>query len=111
MQINLEILKADHFEPGFANQFCEMVITKIQMFKGQYVEFVRAKDERGLASIVHEMVATLKFLSLEEMCIILNQYKTINLESKVETESLLVAVNLCCDQLENSLQLFKHEVA
>ncbi|MEO9803085.1 MAG: hypothetical protein ABJF04_07555 [Reichenbachiella sp.] len=109
MEINLEILKAEHFEPGFAVTFCDMVIAKLDEFKNDYKEYALSKNTDGIKSIVHELIATLRFLNLEEMCEVINRYQSIDLNDTFAIQELVKVVVDYCSQLEKALISFRQE--
>lgn len=107
IEINLDALRTKSFDDEFAQNFSEMLINKMESFRHEYKEYIESKNFEYLSNLVHDVVASLRFLCLEDMCHLIESYKSIDLSNKPMVDELIEDVDANSEKLIAALIIFR----
>lgn len=101
--VSIKALDGDTFDAEFIGVFCEKFIPKLREFASDYREALYNYDTITLRENVHTMTSSLRFLGLENIVLLFNQYKQIDLKDREVVNSLTQDVEDCCALIEEKL--------
>jgi len=106
ININLDKLKGEFFRGEFAVNFSNALLIQMGKFKVAFSNALYQSKTTELKEIVHDIVASLRFLEIEDLVVLIYKYKEWDQLDTNQQEAYVHRVEAYCDGVMNELSQF-----